>query len=119
MEVKWKHLLYMVVHLLSCMVLYSTTQAGEWNDKPIMCGTPEETFIAIDAKEEELIFKATQHTKIRSETGLAKNPVGLRMDMYVNAATGTYTIIEYHPSYKSTCVISFGSNFQVFIGGVQ
>ena len=119
MEVKWKQLLYMVVCLLFFMGGYTITPAGEWNDKPIMCGTPEETFIAIDAKEEELIFKATQHTKIRSETGLAKNPVGLRMDMYVNAATGTYTIIEYHPSYKSTCVISFGSNFQVFIGGVQ
>ena len=119
MEIKWLQSLFMAVHLLFCMALYTTTHAGEWNDKPIMCGTPEETFIAINAKEEELIFKATQHTKIRSETGLAKNPVGLRMDMYVNAATGTYTIIEYHPSYKSYCVISFGTNFQVFIGGVQ
>ena len=51
-------LLSMVVCLLFCIVGYTTTQAGEWNDKPIMCGTPEETFIAIDAKEEELIFKA-------------------------------------------------------------
>ena len=112
-------LLFTVVFLLFFMGGYTITPAGEWNDKPIMCGTPEETYEAIKAKEEELIFKATQHTKIRNETGLAINPVGLRMDMYVNAATGTYTIIEYHPSYKSTCVISFGSNFQVFIGGVQ
>ena len=112
-------LLYMVVWLLFCMAGYTTTLAGEWNDKPIMCGTPEETNEAIQAKEEELIFKATQTTKIRSETGLAKNPVALRMDMYVNPTTGTYTIIEYHPSYESTCVISFGTNFQVFIGGVQ
>ena len=122
MEIKWikiKLLSYMVVSLLFFMGGYTTTHAGEWNDKPIMCGTPEETYEAIKSKEEELIFKAIQHTKIRSETGLAKNPVGLRMDMYVNPATGTYTIIEYHPSYKSTCVISFGSNFQVFIGGVQ
>ena len=119
MEVKWKQLLFMVVWLLFCMAGYTTTLAGEWNDKPIMCGTPEETYEAIQAKEEELIFKATQTTKIRSETGLAKNPVALRMDMYVNPVTGTYTIIEYHPSYKSTCVISFGTNFQVFIGGVQ
>ncbi len=93
--------------------------AGEWNDKPIMCGDEAETFNAINAKEEELIFKATQITKIRSETGLAKNPVGLRMDMYVNPATGTYTIIEYHPSYESYCIVSFGEDFQVFIGGVQ
>ena len=52
-------------------------------------------------------------------TGLAKNPVGLRMDMYVNPATGTYTIIEYHPSYESYCIVSFGEDFQVFIGGLQ
>ena len=71
-------LLYMVVWLLFCMAGYTTTLAGEWNDKPIMCGTPEETNEAIQAKEEELIFKATQTTKIRSETGLAKNPVALR-----------------------------------------
>jgi len=119
MEIKWLQSLFMAVHLLLCTVLYTTTQAGEWNDKPIMCGDEAETFNAINAKEEELIFKATQITKIRSETGLAKNSVGLRMDMYVNPATGTYTIIEYHPSYESYCIVSFGEDFQVFIGGVQ
>ena len=93
--------------------------AGEWNDKPIMCGDETETFAAIDAKKEELIFNATQVTKIRSETGLAKNPVGLKLNMYVNPETGTYTIVEFHPSYESYCIISFGTNFQVFIGGVQ
>ena len=107
------------VLLLFFMVFYSITQAGEWNDKPIMCGDETETFDAIKTKNEELIFKATQITKIRSETGLAKNPVVLSMDMYVNPATGTYTIIEYHPSYESYCIISFGEDFQVFIGGVQ
>ena len=112
-------LLSMVVFLLFFMGGYITTLAGEWNDKPIMCGDEAETFNAISAKEEELIFKATQITRIRSETGLAKNPVGLRMDMYVNPATGTYTIIEYHPSYESYCIVSFGEDFQVFIGGVQ
>ena len=112
-------LLFTVVFLLFFMGGYTITPAGEWNDKPIMCGNEAETFNAINAKEEELIFKATQITKIRSETGLAKNPVGLRMDMYVNPATGTYTIIEYHPSYESYCIVSFGEDFQVFIGGVQ
>ena len=108
-----------LVVTFSLILISKHANAAEWNDKPIMCGTPEETNEAIQAKEEELIFKATQTTKIRSETGLAKNPVALRMDMYVNPTTGTYTIIEYHPSYESTCVISFGTNFQVFIGGVQ
>ena len=116
---KCMKLLSMVVFLLFFMGGYTITPAGEWNDKPIMCGDEAETFNAINAKDEELIFKATQITKIRSETGLAKNPVDLRMDMYVNPATGTYTIIEYHPSYESYCIVSFGEDFQVFIGGVQ
>ena len=93
--------------------------AGEWNDKPIMCADETETFSAIKAKEEELIFKANQLTKVRNETGLAKKPVGVAVDMYVNPKTGTYTIIEFHPTYESYCIISYGVNFQVFIGGVQ
>ena len=112
-------LLSMVVCLLFCMVGYTTTQAGEWNEKPIMCSDKIETFSAIKAKNEELIFKASQLTKVRTETGLAKRPVAVSVDMYVNPKTGTYTLIEFHPTYGSYCVISYGVNFQVFIGGVQ
>ena len=93
--------------------------AGEWNDKPVICANEIETFQAINDKEEELIFKAVQFTKVRTDVGLAKRPVGVQVDMYVNPATGTYTIIEFHPTYESYCVISYGTNFQVFIGGVQ
>ena len=71
------------------------------------------------SKEEELIIKATQLTKVRTDVGLAKRPVGVAVDMYVNPETGTYTIIEFHPTYKSYCVISYGTKFQVFLGGVQ
>ena len=112
-------LLFMVVCLLFCMVGYTITQAGEWNEKPIMCSDKIETFSAIKAKNEELIFKASQLTKVRTETGLAKRPVAVSVDMYVNPKTGTYTLIEFHPTYESYCVISYGVNFQVFIGGVQ
>ena len=111
--------LFTVAHLLFFMVLYTTTQAGEWNDKPIICADEQETFRAIKDKKEDLIFKATQLTKVRTDSGLARKPVGVSVDMYVNPETGTYTIIEYHPTYKSYCVISYGMNFQVFIGGVQ
>ena len=119
MEMTWKQLLFTAVPLLLYMVVYSTTQAGEWNDKPIMCADEQETFSVINLKEEELIFTATQITKVRTSTGLAKNPVGVKVQMYVNPEKGTYTVVEYHPTYKSYCVISFGTNFQVFIGGVQ
>ena len=111
--------LFTVAHLLFFMVLYTTTQAGEWNDKPIICADEQETFRAIKDKKEDLIFKANQFTKVRNETGLAKRPVVVSIDMYVNPESGTYTIIEYHPTYESYCVISYGNNFQVFIGGVQ
>ena len=93
--------------------------AGEWNDKPIICTDEQETFRAIRDKKEDLIFKANQFTKVRNETGLAKRPVVVSIDMYVNPESGTFTIIEYHPTYESYCVISYGNNFQVFIGGVQ
>ena len=116
---KNKLLSYMVACLLFFMGGYTTTQAGEWNEKPIMCANEVETFEAIGDKKEELVFKAIQLTKVRTDTGLAKNPVAVALDMYVNAETGTFTIIEFHPTYESYCVISHGVNFQVFIGGVQ
>ena len=109
----------MVVCLLFFMVGYTTMQAGEWNEKPIMCANETETFQAINTKKEELIFKASQLTKVRTDTGLARRPVAVSVDMYVNPETGTYTLVEFHPTYESYCVISYGVNFQVFIGGVQ
>ena len=113
----WLYLFCFIAILLFAIV--PQVNAGEWNDKPIMCANKMETFDAINSKEEELIFKATQLTKVRTDVGLAKRPVGVAVDMYVNPVTGTYTIIEFHPTYESYCVISHGTNFQVFIGGVQ
>ena len=113
----WMYLFCLIVILLLAIV--PQVNAGEWNEKPIMCANEVETFDAIKSKEEELVFKATQLTKVRTDTGLARRPVAVSVDMYVNAATGTYTIIEFHPTYESYCVISYGTNFQVFLGGIQ
>ena len=113
----WLYVFCFIVILLLAIV--PQVNAGEWNEKPIMCANKMETFDAINSKEEELIFKATQLTKVRTDVGLAKRPVAVSVDMYVNAVTGTYTIVEFHPTYESYCVISYGTNFQVFIGGVQ
>ena len=113
----WMYLFCLIVILLFAIV--PQVNAGEWNEKPIMCANEVETFDAIKSKEEELVFKATQLTKVRTDTGLARRPVAVSVDMYVNAVTGTYTIVEFHPTYESYCVISYGTNFQVFIGGVQ
>ena len=113
----WMYLFCLIVILLLAIV--PQVNAGEWNEKPIMCANEVETFNAIKSKQEELVFKATQLTKVRTDTGLARRPVAVSVDMYVNAVTGTYTIVEFHPTYESYCVISYGTNFQVFIGGVQ
>ena len=110
---------FLALFFLGMMVLVGQVRGGGWNEKPVMCANEVETFQAIYDKKEELIFKATQFTKVRTETGLAKKPVGVKLDMYVNPETGTFTIVEFHPTYKSYCVISYGTNFQVFIGGVQ
>ena len=56
-RVLWMKLLSMVVCLLFFMGGYTTTQAGEWNEKPIMCANEVETFEAIGDKKEELIIK--------------------------------------------------------------
>ena len=113
----WLYLFCFIAILLFAIV--PQVKAGEWNEKPIMCADKMETFDAINTKKEELIFKALQFTKVRTESGLAKKPVGVAVDMYVNPETGTYTLVEFHPTYESYCVISYGTNFQVFIGGVQ
>ena len=105
--------------LIILFAIVPQLEAGEWKDKPIICADKQETFRAIKDKKEDLIFKATQLTKVRTDSGLARKPVGVSVDMYVNPETGTYTIVEYHPTYQSYCVISYGLNFQVFIGGVQ
>ena len=105
--------------LIILFAIVPQLEAGEWNDKPIICADKQETFRAIKDKKEDLIFKATQLTKVRTDSGLARKPIGVSVDMYVNPETGTYTIVEYHPTYQSYCVISYGLNFQVFIGGVQ
>ena len=113
-------IIFIIAALVGLILAYSCRlEAGEWNEKPIMCANETETFDAINSKKEELVFKAIQLTKVRTDTGLAKRPVAVALDMYVNPESGTFTIIEFHPSYKSYCVISHGVNFQVFIGGVQ
>ena len=89
-----------IFSVILCLFATVCVSAGEWNDKPIICADEQETFRAIKDKKEDLIFKANQFTKVRNETGLAKRPVVVSIDMYVNPESGTFTIIEYHPTYE-------------------
>jgi len=94
-------------------------EAGEWNEKPVMCADEEETFEAIYRKKEILIFTGLEYAKVRSEDGYKVIPAKLPFRLFANLETGTYTIVEYHPEYSSYCVISYGVNLQAFIGGIQ
>ena len=82
----------------------------EWNDRPVMCAEKDETFFAINSKKEELVFSGTILSKVRAK---------LPFSFYANPSTGTYTALEYHESYKTYCVVAYGENFQVFLGGIQ
>ena len=86
--------------------------AGEWNEKPVMCADEEETLQSLKEKGEKLLYMGLGFTKVRTETGLAHKPVTLPFRIYVNSETGTFTIIEYHPEYKSICIIAYGVEFQ-------
>ena len=105
--------------LTLCLILPCMVFAGEWNEKPIMCADKKETFDTIKAKNEVLIFTGLEFAKVRSETGYAVKPATLPFKFYVNFKTGTYTVLEHHPSYSTYCVIAYGVNLQSFVGGLQ
>ena len=88
--------------------------AGEWNEKPVMCVFEKEIEKVLKLKGETLLFAGKQLTKVRTETGLAKKPVSTPFRLYVNKESGTFTVLEYHPSYETFCVIAYGVEFQDF-----
>ena len=88
--------------------------AGEWNEKPVMCVFEKEIEKVLKLKGETLLFAGKQLTKVRTETGLAKKPVNTPFRLYVNKESGTFTVLEYHPSYETFCVIAYGVEFQDF-----
>ena len=93
-------------------------EAGEWNEKPVMCADEEETFEAIYRKKEILIFTGLEYAKVRSKDGYKVTPAKLPFRLFANLETGTYTIVEYHPEYASYCIIAYGVNLQTFGGDV-
>ena len=98
--------------LLGLLFVALTLVAGSWNDKPVMCVFEKEIEKVLELKGEKLIFAGKQLAKVRTETGLAKKPVSIPFRLYVNQKTGTFTVLEYHSSYESFCVIAYGAEFQ-------
>ena len=111
-----KEIMFWVFTLMLGLTLAYTCrlEAGEWNDKPVMCVFEKEIEKVLELKGEKLIFVGKQLTKVRTETGLAKKPVTTPFRLYVNKETGTFTVLEYHSSYETFCVIAYGLEFQDF-----
>ena len=92
--------------------------AGEWNDKPVMCEKTKIALRAIQAKGEILLMTGVQSTKVRTPdepNGLAQKPVHTPLQIFINLQTKTFTIIEYHASYDSVCIIAYGDDFSSII----
>ena len=97
-----------VAILASC----APAHAGEINDKPIMCGNLDETMNAIGSKNERKMFEGIQLTSVRdpdSPNGIRDIPEMLPVAFYMNLEEKTYTIVEFHPTYKQYCLVSFGT----------
>ena len=98
--------------------IFKNAEAGEWNDKPVMCEKAKIALKAIQAKGEILLITGVQSTKVRNPdepNGLAEKPVHLPLQIFINLQTKTFTIIEYHASYDSVCIIAYGDNFSSII----
>ena len=108
-------IIFIIAALVGLILAYSCRlEAGQWNEKPVMCVFEKEIEKVLKLKGETLLFAGKQLTKVRTETGLAKKPVTLPFRLYVNKETGTFTVVEHHPEYKTYCVIAYGVNFQDF-----
>ena len=85
--------------------------AGEWNDKPVMCEQKEIALEAVKSKGEISLFTGIQSVKVRDPDGLSDVPAHVPVQIFVNLKTKTFSILEYHPSYNSICIIGYGDNW--------
>ena len=110
--------LWWLLLLVAAVLMFSNVEAGQWNDKPVMCAPTKQTLKAIQSKGEILLMTGVQSTKVRNpdeSNGLAANPVHLALQIFINLQTKTFTIVEYHPSYDSVCIIAYGDDFSSLI----
>jgi len=90
-------------------VLAGTAHAGQLQTKPVICGSEQEAFATVQIQNQQLIYKATQITTVKSPTGFAADPILLPVSIFMNLDKKTYTIMEYHPRFAMYCIISFGN----------
>ncbi len=91
----------------------TTALSGEWNEKPIVCHPLVEIQGILKQNEEVLLANGIQATPVRDKAGISDVPAFIPISIYVNPKTQTYTIIEYHPSYDTYCVLSVGAGWEI------
>tara|TARA_B100001057_G_scaffold317554_1_gene317783 strand:- start:101 stop:460 length:360 start_codon:yes stop_codon:yes gene_type:complete len=91
--------------------IFKNVEAGEWNDKPVMCEEKDVALEAIKAKGETPLITAIQSTKVRDTDGLSDIPAHVPLQIFVNLKTKTFSILEFHPSYNSICIIGYGDDW--------
>ena len=91
--------------------IFKNVEAGEWNDKPVMCEKKEIALQAVKAKGEIPFITAIQSTKVRDTDGLSDIPAHVPLQIFVNLKTKTFSILEFHPSYNSICIIGYGDDW--------
>tara|TARA_B100001093_G_scaffold123831_1_gene116422 strand:+ start:2585 stop:2938 length:354 start_codon:yes stop_codon:yes gene_type:complete len=104
-------MIVMCIVVLFFMFVYQAS-GGEWNDKPIMCEQKKIALEAIKSKGEVPVANGVQSAKVHGSDGLAAAPVHIGTQLYVNFVTKTWSILEYHPSYNSICIIAYGDKFE-------
>ena len=87
--------------------------AGEWNEKPVMCEQKQVALDAVRAKGEIPMITGVQSAKVRAEQGLADAPVHIPLQIFVNLKTKTFSILEFHTSINSVCIIGYGDDFNL------
>ena len=104
-------MIVMCIVVLFFMFVYQAS-GGEWNDKPVMCEQKEIVLDTIKSKGELPLITGIQSTKVRDIDGLSDIPAHTALQIFVNHQTKTFSILEYHPSYNSICIIAYGDDWK-------
>ena len=107
-------LLYIMALCLLLSTAGYTTYAGTWNDKPVICADKEEAMEVVLSKNEKLIFEGKMMARVYDQSGIADEPAKIPFYFYANLATGSFTVFEFHPSYKTWCMLAHGEDIQAF-----
>ena len=106
------NLWWLLFIVAAIMMLNNAVNAGEFQEKPVMCAPEEEIFPLLRDKDETLLVTGQQLTKVRDPdegSGLSPTPAILPFALYVNLDNKTYTVLEYHNApYNVYCIISYG-----------